>query len=219
MFSQIITYYKVKQAVEEDDIQSIVQHAEKGFDFNLPQMELIWQSRQSISHPWFWAPLLFLAKTPNMIRTLVVHGADINARDRTRIRITPGQMGVTLLPGNTLLHSVMCGSIAHAPIVRMLISLDAAPPIIYGTEMTYTTGTALRVAVYGTENPIQLWGLDTSWGSIMTAMQHNVDAYWDEKHRIDTSIAFATGLHKRLGEGSRVSMLDPDLLRMVHKYV
>jgi hypothetical protein len=215
MFSQMITYYEVKRAVEDDDTQSIVRHAKNGFDFNLLQMELAWQTAYvSMSHPWTWAPLLFLAKTPNMIRTLVVHGADINAIDRTRIGIARGHMGATLLHGNTLLHSVMCGSIPDAPTVRMLIRLDAKPPIVYETEMTYTTGTALRTAVYGTVNPIHLWGSNTI-ARITAAMQHNVEAYWDEKRRIAASLAFAQGLHKRLGVGSLVFNLDPDLLHIV----
>jgi hypothetical protein len=213
MFSQMITYYEVKRAVEDDDIQSIEQHAVQGFDFNLLQMELAWQSAYvSMSHPWTWAPLLFLAKTPNMIRTLVVHGADINAIDRTRISIARGQMGATLLHGNTLLHRVMCGSSADEAMVRMLISLDAKSPIVYGTEMTYTTGTAMRTAVYG--NGIRLWRLDTIH-RITAAMQLNVEAYWDEKRRIAVSLAFAQGLHKRLGVGSLVFNLDPDLLHIV----
>jgi hypothetical protein len=213
MFSQMITYYEVKRAVEDDDTKSIVRHAKNGFDFNLLQMEIAWQTAYvSMSHPWTWAPLLFLAKTPNMIRTLVVHGADINATRSSKIVILPGRTGTTLFPGNTLLHSVMCGSIADEPTVRMLISLDAKPPIIYGTEMTYTTGTAMRTAVYG--NGIRLWRLDTIH-RITAAMQLNVEAYWDEKRRIAVSLAFAQGLHKRLGVGSLVFNLDPDLLHIV----
>jgi hypothetical protein len=193
MFSQFITYYKVKQAVEEGNIQLVEEYVEQGFDLNTSHMEM---GYDCFPMPWTWNQLLFSAETPRMIRMMVGHGANINARDQC---------------GCTVLHDALLKR-GHesAEVVRTLIRMCADPSIA-----AYTVGTAIDGAIRKMEVVRTGGCAEPRKTNTLVALQHNVDACIDETHRIDTSIAFAMGLHERLGEGSRVSMLDPDLLHMI----
>jgi hypothetical protein len=194
MFSQFITYYKVKQAVRAGNIQLVEEYVEQGFDLNITHMKM---GYDYFPMPWTWNHLVFSAKSPPMIRMMVGHGANINARDQN---------------GRTVLHDALFER-GHesAEVVRTLIRMGVDPSIA-----AYTVGTAIDEVTARME-AIRNWGGE-EWPNMtnrLVALQHNMDACTDETHRIDTSIAFAMGLQERLGEGSRVSMLDPDLLHMI----
>jgi Ankyrin repeat len=192
------TYFRVQNAVEIGDLQLVEEIVEQGFNLKFLHMTLGFRS----PIPWRWEPLLMSARTPDMIVTMVGHGADINGKDDE---------------GYTALHRALMVGYEHTEVVRTLVraGVDASLTNNYGI-------TAIDDAIFRRKVIMDGRCPEEKKAIVIGAMQRNVDAYVDacaDELRMAAQAAFAMGLHNRLGEKTLIKMLDPEMVRMVLEYV
>jgi hypothetical protein len=176
--------------IEQDDPTVLAMYVERGLNVNSAGVEFRWTT----ASPYQYTPLLFFAKSPDMVVAMVRHGADVNCRDNE---------------GFTSLHRAMLRP--NPEVVRTLIQMGADVSLNCNHGFTALEGAVARIVV------------NTSSGGILAmaaadAVRLNVETFSDEIRRV-SQVAFAMGLLPRLGHDSRVMRLDPDMLRMILDYV
>jgi len=183
--NDLATFTAVQNAVKTGNSRLVVEFVEQGFNLNF----IFWRD-----------PLLFLAKDPQMIRTMVQNGADINLKGRQ---------------GLTPMHWAMKSPENITHVVRTIVRMGA------DVSLTNEYGiTAMDDALYMSR--VIRRGRSPHANAIADNMMLNVDAYVDEVRKLEDEemvrhcqVAFAMGIHPRLGEGSKLRLLYPDVLRMV----
>jgi hypothetical protein len=177
-------------------------------------------------------PLLFSARTPGMITALVKLGADINQTDYGGTTpllhaMTDGSERALELvcrlvalgadvngkdrAGDTPLHKAMLSMHTDAEdFIRVLLRAGA------NASLSNTRGETALVRAVNRVTVMRLVGSST-----VPEMQENLEAYHEElRWRADRLIAgrrlaFAMGLHKRLGFGLLLNNLSDGALRMI----
>jgi hypothetical protein len=174
------TYCNVQTAVIQGDIGGVREFLEAGFDANY-----------NLNTQWnhvYDPPLIFFAKTPEMLEVLVGHGANINTTD---------------IEGCTALHEALKSHLNGVELIRALVRLGVDTTIrsIYDMTAADVGEELITFTMHG--HPLNL------------QRRLNMDAYEAELTRPDHQVAFAMGLHPRLGDGSRVPDLEPEILQMI----
>ncbi|KAJ1468159.1 hypothetical protein T484DRAFT_1856264 [Baffinella frigidus] len=150
----------------------------------------------NIIWPGYRKPLLFDARKPDMVTAMIGYGVDVNSAD---------DEGFSALQNALMVRG-------NSETVRTLIRLGADFSRVSNYGYTAINHAKTRIEVIGRSpyNP--------NATAFAESLQLNVDAYEEETWKImlpQRQVAFAMGLHPRLGAESNVLCVDPDLLRMI----
>lgn len=191
----LATYHTVKDAIEKGDIAKILDFVKQGFNFNL------------IDIPYNHTPLIAYAKIALMIDVVVRGGADINGTDDE---------------GHTALFLAMGSDTDSTEVVLELIRLGADTTRTYNNS-NHTVVKFMRTRIEDANDHIDaaVDSSDETLNRLTTRVQNwqlNVNAYEEGVRMVwmrTTQLSFAMGHHPRLGVGSAVLHIEPEIVRMI----
>jgi hypothetical protein len=151
--------------------------------------------------PGYGVPLLFSARDPNMVIAMIGYGVDVNSVAEDGF--------------STLLNALMVRG--NSETVRTLIRLGADFLRVSKHGHTAINHAETRIAA------IRGYPYNPKATAFTESLQLNVDAYKEETRKIimlpQRQVAFAMGLHPRLGAESNVLCVGPDMLRMILTHI